>query len=37
VAKRALGCATEAEVRRSIVARLGEALGDLWDEHGLVL
>ena len=37
VAKRALGCATEAEVRRSIVARLGEQLGDLWDEHGLVL
>lgn len=37
VAKRALGCATEPEVRRSIVARLGETLGDLWDEHGLVL
>ncbi len=37
VAKRALACATEAEVRRSIVARLGATLGDLWDEHGLVL
>ncbi len=37
VAKKALACATEAEVRRSIVARLGEVLGDLWDEHGLVL
>lgn len=37
VARRALACATEAEVRRSVVARLGETLGDLWDEHGLVL
>ncbi|MBX7196588.1 MAG: phosphoenolpyruvate--protein phosphotransferase [Sandaracinaceae bacterium] len=37
VAKKALACATEAEVRRSIVARLGATLGDLWDEHGLVL
>ena len=37
VADAALECATEAEVRRAIVARLGETLGDLWDEHGLVL
>jgi hypothetical protein len=37
VAKKALDCATEAEVRRSIVARLGATLGDLWDEHGLML
>ncbi len=37
VANDALACATEAEVRRAIVARLGERLGDLWDEHGLLL
>jgi phosphotransferase system enzyme I (PtsI) len=37
VAEAALSCATEAEVRRAIVARLGARLGDLWDEHGLVL
>jgi phosphoenolpyruvate-protein kinase (PTS system EI component) len=37
VARDALACATEAETRRCIVARLGKELGDLWDEHGLVL
>lgn len=37
VAEAALQCATEAEVRRAIVARLGATLGDLWDEHGLIL
>jgi phosphotransferase system enzyme I (PtsI) len=37
VAREALACATEAEVRRAVVARLGSTLGDLWDEHGLVL
>ena len=32
-----LKCATEAEVRRAIAARLAETLGDLWDAHGLLL
>lgn len=37
VAREVLACATEAKTCRTIAARLGGTLGDLWDEHGLVL
>lgn len=37
LAESVLACATEGEVRRAVVERFGALLGDLWDEHGLVL
>ena len=33
----ALACVTKSEVERTIVQAVGAVLGDLWDEHGLVL
>ena len=37
LAQDALACVTTSEVERTIVQSLGGLLGDLWDEHGLVL
>ena len=37
LAQDALACVTTREVERTIVRAVGAVLGDLWDEHGLVL
>ena len=37
LARDALECATTSDVKRAIVQAVGGVLGDLWDEHGLVL